>query len=113
MAAKTNNRVQASAAGHSVMRHGVEIEKPSEFPLKKLNFKLMAVAAIAIVAGFLLMLGPGATEESFNPDIFSTRRIVIGPTLAFLGFLFMGFAIIYRPKSGRGVVAEQSQEAEG
>lgn len=45
------------------------------------------------------MLGGSTTPDEFNPDIFSTRRIVIGPTIAFLGFLFMGAAIVYRPKS--------------
>lgn len=59
----------------------------------------MAIAAAAILIGFLLMLGGSTTAQQFNPDIFSTRRIVIGPTIAFLGFVFMGFAIIYRPKN--------------
>lgn len=58
----------------------------------------MAGAGAAIVIGFLLMLGPSTTAAGFEPDIFSTRRIVVGPGLAFLGFLFMAFAIIYRPR---------------
>lgn len=94
MATKKNN-TSTVKGGNS----RVEIEKPSEFPLMKLNFKLMGIAALTIIVGFLLMLGPGATEEAFNPDIFSARRVVVGPTIAFLGFLFMGFAIIYRPKT--------------
>lgn len=73
-------------------------ENPAEFPLVKTNFILMAIAAAAIVIGFLLMLGPSTTPEAFEPEIFSTRRIVVGPLLAFLGFAFMGFAIIYRKK---------------
>ena len=64
----------------------------------RINFILMAIAGAAIIIGFLLMLGGSTTVEGFNPDIFSTRRIVIGPGLSFLGFLFMAFAIIYRPK---------------
>ncbi|MDE6542506.1 MAG: DUF3098 domain-containing protein [Muribaculaceae bacterium] len=95
MATKKNNTSTVNSGKNS----RVEIEKPSEFPLMKLNFKLMGIAALTIIVGFLLMLGPGATEEAFNPDIFSTRRVVVGPTIAFLGFLFMGFAIIYRPKT--------------
>lgn len=59
---------------------------------------MMVIAGLAIVLGFLLMLGGSSSVEAFNPDIFSTRRVVIGPTIAFLGFLFMGVAIIYRPK---------------
>ena len=70
-----------------------------EFPLVRINFILMAIAGAAIVIGFLLMLGGKTTVDGFNPDIFSTRRIVIGPGLSFLGFLFMAFAIIYRPKN--------------
>ncbi|WP_304507831.1 DUF3098 domain-containing protein [Duncaniella muris] len=30
--------------------------------------------------------------------MFSVRRVVVGPTIAFLGFIFMGFAIMYSPK---------------
>lgn len=73
-------------------------ENRSDFPLVRINFILMAIAGAAIVIGFLLMLGPSTTAAGFEPDIFSTRRIVIGPGLAFLGFLFMAFAIIYRPR---------------
>lgn len=69
-----------------------------EFPLVKINFILMAIAGAAIIIGFLLMIGGSTTADGFNPDIFSTRRIVVGPGLSFLGFLFMAFAIIYRPK---------------
>lgn len=74
-------------------------ENLARFPLVKANFILMGIAAAAIVIGFLLMLGPSTTAAGYEPDIFSTRRIVIGPTISFLGFLFMAFAIIYRPKN--------------
>lgn len=76
----------------------LETETPTEFPLVKTNFILMGIAGAAIIIGFLLMLGPSTTAAGFEPDIFSTRRIVIGPALSFLGFLFMAFAIIYKPK---------------
>ncbi|MCC8037161.1 MAG: DUF3098 domain-containing protein [Bacteroidales bacterium] len=82
-----------------------EIEREShvEFPLVKVNFIMMGIAMAAIVLGFILMLGGGSDSQAgFNPDIFSTRRIVVGPLISFLGFMFMGFAIIYRPKSRRG-----------
>lgn len=81
---------------HTQKNAGLGAEKVP-FPLSKRNFLLMAVAALLIIVGFLLMLGSGSTEEAFNPDIFSTRRIVVGPTIAFVGFLFMGYAIIYKP----------------
>ncbi len=74
----------------------LERESASEFPLVKKNFIFMAVSGALIVLGFLLMLGGGSTTE-FNPDIFSARRIVVGPTIAFLGFVAMAVSIIVRP----------------
>lgn len=76
----------------------IKKEKFTDLPLIRINFILMAIAALMIIVGFLLMLGSPSTAESFNHDIYSTRRIVIGPLIAFLGFLFMAFAIIYRKR---------------
>ncbi len=73
-------------------------EPDSQLPLMRPNFILMAVAGAMIVLGFLLMVGGSSSMESFNADIFSTRRIVVGPAIAFLGFLFMGVGIMYSPK---------------
>lgn len=74
-------------------------EKDSDRPFTRINFIMMGVCVLMIVAGFLLMSG-GASEDPnvFNPEVFSTRRIVVGPTMAFLGFLFMAFAIIWTPR---------------
>lgn len=70
-----------------------------QMPLVKINFILMAASAVLIIIGFLLMLGGSSNAtDGFNPDIFSTRRIIVGPTLAFVGFVAMGVAIIYRSK---------------
>lgn len=74
-------------------------EDRKTMPLTKRNFIFMAVAGALIVIGFLLMLGGSSTAEEFNPDIFSTRRVVIGPLLAFLGFVGMGIAIAIKPSS--------------
>lgn len=73
-------------------------ENESSLPLLKTNFILMAIAGILIVAGFCLMAGGATDWDAFNPDIFSIRRIVVGPSIAFIGFIFMGFAIMYSPK---------------
>ena len=69
----------------------------------KRNIIFMGISLLMIIIGFALMAGPGSTVEGgFNPDIFSTRRIVVGPTIAFLGFLAMAFAIVYSPKKKDG-----------
>ncbi len=76
-------------------------ETPEQMPLIRKNFILMIIAGVMIVLGFALMAGGATDWNSFNEDIFSARRIVIGPTIAFLGFLFMGFAIMYTPKNNK------------
>jgi hypothetical protein len=47
-----------------------------------------------IAVGYLLMAGPGSTEQAFNPDIFSTRRIVIAPVLCLAGYLLIVVGIL-------------------
>ncbi len=68
-----------------------------KFHLPKLNLILIAVALVIIVIGFVLMTGAPSTEV-YNPDIFSVRRITVGPMISLFGFLFMIFAIVYRPR---------------
>ena len=69
-----------------------------KFALDKINYILIAVGVIIIIAGLLLMTGPSSTETHFEPDIFSTRRIVVAPLVCFVGFVFMIFAIMFRRK---------------
>lgn len=68
------------------------------FPFDKMNYLLLAVGFIIIIAGFLLMAGPGSTETHFEPDIFSFRRIKLAPTVCFFGFIFIIYAIMRKPK---------------
>ena len=65
--------------------------------LPKLNLILIAVAFVIIVIGFVLMAG-APSGEVYNPDIFSFRRITVGPMVSLFGFVFMIFAILFRAK---------------
>lgn len=66
--------------------------------MDKINYILIAVGVVIIIAGLLLMTGPSSTETHFEPDIFSTRRVVVAPLVCFVGFVFMIFAIMFRGK---------------
>ena len=94
-ASKATKPIQASPAKTDTK---LKKQDRAHQPLERLNFIIMGCAGAAIVLGFLLMLGGGSTPDNFNPDIFSTRRIVIGPLFAFLGFVAMAVGIIIRPK---------------
>lgn len=65
------------------------------FPLHRINYVIMAASAVMIALGFLLIAGGGSANGEFNPEIFSTTRIVIGPALAFLGFIALGVGIMW------------------
>lgn len=83
-------------------KNGIDVQKPEDKPFVKKNYLFMVISVAMIIIGFLLMVGPGSSVEGgFNPDIFSTRRIVVGPTIAFIGFVAMAFSIIYSPKKNK------------
>lgn len=64
----------------------------------KTNFILLAVGMLIVIIGFILMSGSGSTETQYNPDIFSTRRIVVAPIVTLIGFCSIVYAIIHKPK---------------
>lgn len=68
------------------------------FAFDKVNFMLLAVGMVIVIIGFLLMSGGGSTETSYNPDIFSVRRVKVAPVECFIGFVSMIYAIVRRPK---------------
>jgi hypothetical protein len=69
-----------------------------KFNLPKINAIAIAVSVVIIIIGFALMVGAPSGATEFNPDIFSTRRITVGPMTALFGFLAMIVAILYKPR---------------
>lgn len=76
------------------------MDKPN-FAFSKWNYILLAAGVVAIILGFVLMMGPGSTETHFEPDIFSFRRIKLAPAICFAGFIFVIFAIMYKAKGNK------------
>ena len=70
-----------------------------DFALGKINYIICGVAFAVILIGFFLMKGPASSiEGGFEPDIFSSRRIVVAPMACFFGFLLMIVGILYKGK---------------
>lgn len=69
------------------------------FAFSKTNFILLAIGMIIVIIGFILMSGSGSTETTFNPDIFSVRRIKVAPVMCLFGFLFIIYGILHKPKN--------------
>jgi hypothetical protein len=70
-----------------------------DFAFDKINFILLAVGMAIVVIGFLLMVGPNSTDTTFEPDIFSTRRIKVAPLVCLFGFVSMVYAVVRKPKA--------------
>ena len=68
----------------------------------KTNFILLAVGMLIVIVGFCLMSGGGSDETTFDPSIFDARRVKVAPVVCLVGFLSMVYAIVRRPKDGRG-----------
>ena len=64
-----------------------------KFAFDKTNFILLGIGMAVVIIGFLLM--------TFEPDIFSVRRIKVAPVVCLLGFVFMIYAVLRKPKSCR------------
>lgn len=74
-----------------------DIQNQRDFALGKINWILIGISIVLIIVGFLLMTG-SPSGMVFNPRIFSTRRITVGPMISLFGFLFMFVAIMWRNK---------------
>lgn len=71
------------------------------FAFDKMNYILLAVGMVIVIIGFLLMTGPNSTESSFEPDIFSVRRIKVAPVICLFGFVSMIYAVMRKPGKGK------------
>ena len=65
--------------------------------LGKKNLVAISISVVIILIGYVLMMvGPVSTDGNFEPDIFSTRRLIIGPMIVFFGYLSVIEAILYK-----------------
>jgi uncharacterized membrane protein len=67
-----------------------------KFNMPKANAILIAISFIIVVVGFALMVGAPSGATEYNPEIFSFRRITLGPMIAFGGFILMIVAILFK-----------------
>lgn len=69
-----------------------------DFAFGRMNFILLAISMIIVVIGFILMAGDGSTDQAYNPDIFSARRIKVAPLVCLFGFVSMIYAVVHKSK---------------
>lgn len=68
----------------------------------KVNLYILLASLLTITIGYVLMSGGASADGvSFNPEVFSLRRISVAPILTTLGYLGILGAILYRPKRSK------------
>jgi len=78
-----------------------------DFTFGKENFIILAVAVLLIAIGFIMMSGGGSLDGvSFNPEIFSSRRIVFAPLVTVAGFALVVVGILRNSKNKDKEVSE-------
>ncbi|MCF0207659.1 MAG: DUF3098 domain-containing protein [Bacteroidales bacterium] len=79
--------------------NGAESKK-SQYVFGAKNYIALAIGFAVLVIGYLLMMGGGSDDpNTFNPEIFNTRRITVAPIVLIIGFAIEIFAIMWRPRS--------------
>lgn len=79
-----------------------ESNKKVGFPLPADNYRYIAIGFGILVLGFILMMGGGSDNpEEFNYAIFSFRRITLAPIVVLIGFVFLFWAIMRKPKTDK------------
>ena len=69
-----------------------------DFAFGRINFILLAISMVIVIIGFILMAGGGSSDQAYNPDIFSVRRIKVAPIVCLLGFVSMIYAVVHKSK---------------
>lgn len=82
-----------------------------DFAFGKSNFIWIGISIVLIILGFILMSGGSSPDGiSFNPEIFSARRIKIAPAITMIGFMLMVYGILKGDKKARKQDNEQITE---
>ncbi|MCS6979564.1 MAG: DUF3098 domain-containing protein [Flavobacteriales bacterium] len=69
----------------------------SSSSLNRTSWAVILLGLVITTLGFILMAG-GASEdpETFNPEVFSARRITVAPILVLIGFVTGIAGILWR-----------------
>ncbi|MCO6482186.1 MAG: DUF3098 domain-containing protein [Flavobacteriales bacterium] len=73
-----------------------------ELAFEPLNYKLLLIGIGIVILGFILMSGGGSGDPNvFNEaELFSSRRITIAPITCLVGYVFIIYAIMRKPRPG-------------
>jgi hypothetical protein len=61
------------------------------------NYMFLLIGIASLVIGYITLSGGGSTDPNvFNPELFSTRRMVVAPIILIIGYGIVAYAIMIR-----------------
>lgn len=75
--------------------------RENELAFTRLNYRLLLIGIGIVILGYILMSGGGSGDPNvFNAEeVFSARRITVAPIVCLIGYLFVAYAIMKKPKA--------------
>ena len=72
----------------------------TKMPITGKGLRMLLMGLVAMVAGFVLLMGGGTVElDNFNRAMFDFRRLVAAPLVIICGIVIEIVAIMRRPKN--------------
>lgn len=70
------------------------------YVMTKKNYQILIAGIFTLLSGYALMSGGGNPDPAvFDESIFSFQRITLAPIVVLVGYVLIGFSIMYKPKS--------------
>jgi hypothetical protein len=70
-----------------------------QFAFGTKNYIMLLAGGGLMIIGYMLLAGGGSNDPNvFNPELFSTQRMVVAPLILLLGFIVVGVSILYHPE---------------
>ena len=70
-----------------------------QFAFGRINYILMIAGLVVLALGYILLSGGGSDDpNTFNPEMFDSRRLTVAPILIVLGFVVEIFAIMFKSR---------------
>ena len=72
----------------------------ANFSLPTKNVVIIGIGLLAMVLGFVLMIGGGSSDPNvFNPEMFNFRRMTLSPLLILAGVVVIIVGIMKTPRN--------------
>lgn len=73
----------------------------NDLAFTRVNYRLLLIGIGIVLLGYVLMAGGGSGDPNVfeESEIFHPRRVTVAPIVCMIGYLFVVYAIMKKPKA--------------